>query len=335
MKKRSVGSALACTGAVIGAGFASGREVVVFFTQYGQHAWWLIALSSAVMAGLCALCMNRARSCGCAECWCDLFPGRGAAAQLCSVLLMTITAGAMISAAGHMVSLLWFNEWAYAVGAAGTLWMAWLLSGRSLKPLEASSAVLTLMLVVILMSALLLPKSEMVVTSVQPSGGMLAAAAVRAVSYAALNMTLAIGVVCQSAAHSQTDWRTAGLFGWLIAVLLLVSNSLYSRHPQLVRREFPLVQLLQSFGRAGYIGGAGLLYLSVFTTLAAIMVGIRSAARTYLTSRWLQMGLCIGLPVLVSCVGFSGIVESIYAPAGLVCLAAVFVPLLRKKSLSK
>ena len=34
----------ACLGAIVGAGFASGREVVAFFTRYGVHARWLIPL---------------------------------------------------------------------------------------------------------------------------------------------------------------------------------------------------------------------------------------------------------------------------------------------------
>lgn len=49
----------ACLGAIVGAGFASGREVVAFFTRYGVHARWLIPLSAMTLALLCALCMGR------------------------------------------------------------------------------------------------------------------------------------------------------------------------------------------------------------------------------------------------------------------------------------
>ena len=46
VKHRCLEGALACVGAVIGAGFASGREVVSFFSRYGVHGWWLIGLSA-------------------------------------------------------------------------------------------------------------------------------------------------------------------------------------------------------------------------------------------------------------------------------------------------
>lgn len=45
----------ACLGAIVGAGFASGREVVAFFTRYGVHARWLIPLSAMTLR-CCAPC---------------------------------------------------------------------------------------------------------------------------------------------------------------------------------------------------------------------------------------------------------------------------------------
>ena len=60
-EKGGVSGLAACVGAVVGAGFVSGREVIAFFTRYGAHAPWLIALLSAAMALLGGLCMRRAR----------------------------------------------------------------------------------------------------------------------------------------------------------------------------------------------------------------------------------------------------------------------------------
>ena len=45
-KRGGVAGLAACLGAIVGAGFASGREVIAFFTRYGAHARWLIALSA-------------------------------------------------------------------------------------------------------------------------------------------------------------------------------------------------------------------------------------------------------------------------------------------------
>lgn len=329
MAKQNLGSALACTGAVIGAGFASGREMVVFFVQYGNHAWWLIALSCLLMGGLCALCMFSAKRCGCGACWCGLFYGKAAAAQVCSVFLMIITAGAMVSAAGQMISMLWANEWAYALGAAGTLWLAWLLSQKTLKPLETASALLTLLLIGGLIAAARLPEGSAVMLPSHRQQELLCAA-ICASGYAAMNMVLAIGVVCQCAASARNIHQSAVLFGTLMAVMMAVSCFVYMRHPEILNADFPLVMLLNGYGRSGFVVSAVLMYLSVFTTLTAILVGMRTAAKTYFGHSWMQMVMCIALPAAVSCVGFSGIVEKMYAPAGLVCVAAVFAPLFRK-----
>ena len=51
----------ACLGATVGAGFASGRDVVAFFTPYGVPARWLITPSAMTLALLFALCLAVAR----------------------------------------------------------------------------------------------------------------------------------------------------------------------------------------------------------------------------------------------------------------------------------
>ncbi|MEG2208957.1 MAG: hypothetical protein RR065_12685, partial [Clostridia bacterium] len=145
MKNRCICSALACVGAVIGAGFASGREVISFFTRYDVHSWWLILLSAITTTGLCALCMRNANG-GCATCWCDLYRGSHKlvrlGAQLCATLLMAVVGGAMISASGHMVAMLWPSAWAYPIGAVGTMLLAWRVGFGGTKPLTLASAVL-------------------------------------------------------------------------------------------------------------------------------------------------------------------------------------------------
>ena len=139
-------SVLACVGAVIGAGFVSGREIYSFFTRYGEASWGLILLSAATMVFLCTLCMRRAQQ-EQADCWCSLqcFSGTkmGALARGCVTALMLVTGGAMVSAAGHLTELLWPSSWAYPAGAVGTLLLAWLLGSRGVGPLSAVSGFLT------------------------------------------------------------------------------------------------------------------------------------------------------------------------------------------------
>ena len=330
MVKNSGATGLAaCLGAIIGAGFASGREVVAFFTRYGVHARWLIPLSAAALALLCALCINAARRLG-TDRWWDLYGDMPSwvriGARLCAAMMLAVTGGAMISASGWLVMLMWPSEWAYPIGAVGTLLMAWRVGRRSLGALGWISGLLTALLVSALLAARLgLGESSAALLAWEPEP--LFRAAMRAVAYAAMNLALAIGVVCRCAQGTarRTVLLCAGL-GAAVAALLLLSDGVYRRHPELLTEAFPIVRLLAQFGRTGFLVSAGLMYLAVFTSLAAVLCALDGAARE--CGPYLRAVLTLGPPLAVSLVGFEGIVDGLYAPAGLACLVLVFAPLL-------
>ena len=169
-------SVLACVGAVIGAGFVSGREIYSFFTRYGEASWGLILLSAATMVFLCTLCMRRAQQ-EQADCWCSLqcFSGTkmGALARGCVTALMLVTGGAMVSAAGHLTELLWPSSWAYPAGAVGTLLLAWLLGSRGVGPLSAVSGFLTALLIGVMLVLMRQPGAGESAVRVQDAPGSL------------------------------------------------------------------------------------------------------------------------------------------------------------------
>ncbi len=326
--KKGLSAVFACVGAVVGAGFASGREVMVFFTRYGRHSWWLIVLASGVIAWLCALCMRGGK----AKEWTALF-GRGKhLAVVVSCGLMVITAGAMIAAAGHLIALLWGNEWAYAIGACVTVLLAWRVSGGSVRILGWISAFLSILLVCVLIYMLGWPASESTVLKTAHSFEAILSAGIFSASYAAMNMMLAMGVVSRCTGCGR--WVSWGV-GLTIGLLLGLSNALYIRHPEMLETGFPLIALLNRCGRTGFLIGVILLYLSVFTTLTAVVYALRKAFESRVANHSLSMALTLGLPIAVSCAGFSGIVDGMYAPAGLICLLVVFIPLQIKHRQSK
>ena len=61
-----------------------------------------------------------------------------------------------------------------------------------------------------------------------------------------------------------------------------------------------------------------------------MIYALRSAVEAYTESWSIRILLVITVPLAVSKVGFSDIVERLYAPAGLICLLIVFLPLLFK-----
>jgi len=268
--------------------------------------------------------------------WCSLFEMHfqwiGTAVQLCSSLLMVIAGGAMISASGHMIALLCPCKLAYGMGAVATLVLAWVVGFGSLRPLSWLSTVLTVLLLAAISIALVfVPQTDAVYAEKTFYGWETLCAAARAIAYASMNLTLAIGIVCRCADKAGSAAKSV-VFGTIMTLLLLVSNMLYIRHPEVLHTSFPLVHLLSYFGRNGFFISVVLLYLSIFTTLTALLSALREAAEQWIRTPFLQTVLAAGLPLTVSSIGFSGIVDGLYAPAGAVCLMMVFVPLLLRKS---
>ena len=320
MRKRYFADVVSCTGAVIGAGFASGREVIAFFTRYGVHGWWLIVLSSGTMAFLCALSLQCASKRTDKAGWYTLF---GPAARLCTLLLMLLTGGAMLSAAGHMIEMVWANNQAYFIGMLGTLTAAWTLSFGSLRPLGWLSGMLTSVLLATIIE-LLFQSTPAEMALLIPSGNLWQAA-ICSIAYASMNMTLALGVVCRCAQlDARENAKIAAGFGCLMAALLGCAQLLYMRNPQLLDEPFPIVKLLSGLGRKGFLLSAVLLYLSVFTTLISIIFAVKEAMNR-LFRKPVAAAFTLGLPLTVSFVGFTSIVDRLYAPAGLLCLVLVFV----------
>lgn len=336
MKKSYIGSIFACTGAVIGAGFASGREIVSFFTDYGRYSWWLIGLTAIVTGALCWLVLRH--STASKEDWCSLFISEPnwmqTAVRICAVSMMLLTGGAMISAGGHMVALVWDHPFADEIGAAGTLTAAWAACICSVGPLSWMSAVLALFFLGTAGAVWrFVPISQ---TAALLSGRTtfdVVHAAVNAVGYAAMNLTLAIGIInrCRQKEREQNVYLCIG-FATMIFLLLSIGNAVFSRFPECRDAPFPMVYLLRSLGKTGYLAGAVLLYLAILTTLTAILYAVRTALEPLIVSKKLAAFCSLTIPLAVSFIGFTGIIDRLYAPAGLACLLVVFVPLLRRNA---
>jgi len=334
VKKDSFGNALACVGAVIGAGFASGREIAAFFSEYGPLGWWLIVIATGMMAWLCWVCLKESARMD-ASCWCDLFGKESAAirsvAKSCTMLLLTVPTGAMIAASGQMVALVLKVRYASLIGAAGTLTLAWFVGKNSMRPLGWVSGALVVIFASVVLIGLKSSHLPPVPLSNEITFFQGVTAAGRAVAYAAMNLTLAIGVVCRSAhEEAENNLYTALLFGAMMLIMMGMSHLLLTRYPEWLGENFPIIRILAHLGRTGFYLGAVLVYLSVFTSLAATLYALRCAVEASTESPFIRFTVVVFLPILVSLMGFSQIVDRLYAPAGLICLSVVFYPLLRR-----
>ena len=323
--------ALACIGAVIGAGFASGREIVVFFTRYGASSWALIVLTVAAMTALCAFVMLRLRGSGKTQ-WCALYEEQRRwvrlAGQGCLFLLFSLIGGAMLSAGGELLALLLPFRHAYGLGCGATLLFAALLSQRGLKPLSWLSLVLTALLIgaYVLLLRLDAPPDTVVVREERS----LVRGAIGAVAYAGMNLAIGLGVVCECADGSRrTLCRSSVLFGATMLLLLFLGNALYLRDPGAWQDALPIIPLLAGYGRTGFLLGAITLYLAMLTSLLAVVRALNDQVKRLPPAP--RVALPLLAPLGFSLLGFQGIVETWYAPIGLCCIALLFLPMLARR----
>ena len=324
-------SVFGCIGAVIGAGFVSGREVVFFFSQYGVHSWWLIAIAVFTMVALCDFLMRH---------------GKKAAGLICGIeaknnlvfsrilicFILIVLAGAMTSAAGEMIHLVIPLRYAYPAGLAGSLCVAWLLSKGNMKPFSVISIILTALFLVMTILAMRSsgeePGREQLVLAVAPSVKELVKAGIFAFGYGAMNIAVSMGFMCQNgcACTVKTDRRAMG-FGIGMCGLLFFSNALYLMRPEKINSAFPIVELFSAYGRGGYLLCVLLLYLAILTTLIALVQSLRSGLERTVPMKNSRVLLLFAAILLVSQFGFSGLVSRAYAPMGILCFLTVFFPL--------
>ena len=312
MEKRPGRVAAEICGAVVGAGFASGKEIASFFSRFGGWSWAGIMLAVAVVGAVCLGVMRRPGVAGMPLAW----QGRGLGRLWTALFagLMAATGGAMLAGAGEVTALLAPARGAYCLGMAATLVLAWRLTGRELKALPMVSRMLILCLLAVVMLGAVMPRQE--AASLRRVGwedlpaGMLCGAC-----YGGFNVALA----CPAAAEGGSGLtegkrrRCAGMVCLTLGLLLCCGNLVLLRSPKLQEEALPFIRMLAPVGMAGYYLCGAALYLAALTTLAAALRGLRAL---------LGRGYPAGAAVLamLSLGGLERLVARVYPLLGAGCL---------------
>ncbi|MBQ2700416.1 MAG: hypothetical protein IJF65_04575 [Clostridia bacterium] len=302
--KKSLGQASVCLGAVVGAGFASGRELMSFFTLSGVSSWAGILLSVCVMGVLCYFLLDQRQ----------LFASWYG--QVFFSLLLCVTSGAMTAAGGELFKLLWPFSGGYPLGVGITLGLALILAKRGLRALQIAGQALIPGLAAIFVLGARLPAFS----GAAVEGVFKPVIVFNALSYAGLNMALAAPALSELAlsTHSKDRWRTSAIFTVLLLFLMILGNTVLLRHPELKNAPLPMVALLRSYGMIGFYLCASGLYLAVFSTLLAAIRGICHLWQP-LFHRWTLL-LCAAASLVFALNGFIGIVDILYPLLGWSCV---------------
>lgn len=316
-----MGLATAALGSVIGAGFASGREVCSFFARYGMWSFLALLAALGVMAWCAVRLLSAERADGMPEKWRGRWPGR--LWQVMFLALMITTGGAMTASLGEIGALSLPLHGARWWTMALSLALCWPLAGRDVRALRPISRMLMVCLLMCMALAWTRPPTGGAVVARRPNP---AHAALSGLCYGGFNMALAAPVLC-GRKLSQTERRACAIkLTLLLGVLLLGANMLMLRHPDLISEPLPLLRLMAAFGRAGYALCVCAMGLAIFTTQLSAMTGMFSL----LPGRKRYAGAA-AMALMAVC-GFERLVSVAYPLLGGACFALLVAAALSKKA---
>lgn len=281
-------------GAVVGAGMASGREIAAFFTRYGQWGMLGILLSVGVLMLLSDV--------GLPASWLHRWPA--ALWRILMSLLLAVTGSAMLSGAGEVAALTLAVPGAYWLGMVLTLMLAWLLAKRTVSGLAwVSRGLLAVLAVLILLGFTVAPMRSAALQTVRPAQALWCG-----VTYGGFNAALQAPIMAMAAGYSHAQRKRHALAACAVMLcLLMLGNAVLLRHPSLMGEPMPFLRMMNSYGKFGYWLGAISLYLAILSTLTACLRGLPGTLLPIL-----------GI-ILVSALGFTGVVERVYPVLGGSC----------------
>ncbi|MDO5379050.1 MAG: hypothetical protein Q4G52_12015 [Clostridia bacterium] len=316
-----ISCALALLSGVIGAGFASGREITRFFAGHGAASGAAIVCALATLSALflrLSAQLERAQSPSfSALCSARFGHALGRLTSVLFLLLMGTTGGAMLAACAELAALTVPVSHAYALGLALSLLLGAALACAGLGGLALPGAALLVLLPVLLVRLLRLPAGEACFLPAMSPDLPVRAAADGAI-YGALNAAMLSGAMpmllaLPSRARRRAVWLFAALFG----ALLVLGCAVCRRHlPAVWNQPMPFVALGRALGSGGYLLLAACLYAAALSTLSAMLAGL---------IRLLPFGpgasaacACL-LCTLLARAGFGPIVSSGYPVLGALC----------------
>lgn len=306
---------LALLSGVIGAGFASGREIAHFFASHGSAAALAVLLCACTFFALFLRLSDQLERAGDASllrlCRTQFGQRFGCLCAGLFALLLCVTGGAMLCACAELFALTLPVHHAYGIGLAASLIAGMLLSARGVFGLALPGAALCLLLPVLLLRLLGLPGGE---AGFSPRGHALHAAA-SGVAYGALNTAMLLGTLPLLLRLKKGQrLRAVGLFTLLFTLMLTLGVAVLNSHRQAAMMQaLPFVSLSRELGKSGYMLCALSMYAAALSTLCSMLAGLMQMLPG--KSPWAAALCCL----FFSLFGFGSLVTRGYPVLGALC----------------
>jgi len=330
-------------GTIVGAGFATGQEILQFFTRFGYWGTFTIALATAMFIWLGTKMMLIASDIK-AKSYEDLNKalfgdkiGR-LVSHFMLVVLLGVTA-VMLAGAGAI----FYEHWniSYQSGLLITAFGCYFLLRKGMKAILAvNSIVVPLMLlftVLVMIDTFKTPGADKFITLTSDLSPWAAWAS--PFLYTAFNLSMSQAVLVPLGAEIQ-DRKTIVAGSWVggigIGFMLLAGHIALSLHmPGIQQYAIPMGGIARSLGHGIQLVYIFLIFAEIFTTLIADIYGLTLQLQERL--KWARSVLTFGVLVvcyLASQIGFGPLLSTLYPLFGFISMGWLFL-MIRKRASAK
>lgn len=311
-------------GTVVGAGFASGQEIIQFFTRYGEWGTIGAVISALLMAGMGTKMMvyaHRIRAYSFNELLAHLFGEKlGMVIELLLFLIIFGITGVMLAGSGAV-----FHE--HLAGGRQTGMLLILLIGsffliRGVRGLLWINSLVVPALILFVSFTFAANPQALAFSMPDAWNGPSLLSAVR---YAAFNLLTSL-VVLVPLANDINDERVLRVGGWLggigLGLLLVMAHLLLLAHPQTLLYEMPMAELVRPLGTAMHGGFALVIFGEILTTFVGNVFGLSRQLHSAFPER-LSPGkaliLLIVFAYLLGQAGYTSLINTLYPLYGTLC----------------
>ncbi|MBT2286565.1 hypothetical protein J7E78_23855 [Paenibacillus polymyxa] len=316
-------------GTVVGAGFATGQEILQFFTQYGKWATITIGLSTMLFVWLGTKMMLIAHDTG-SRSYEDLNKhlfGYKAGKWITWVTLLILIGvnSVMLAGAGSVfVEHLGLH---YQTGLIVTLIGTYLLLGRGIQAiLQMNSIVVPMMLLLSLLmitSTLNHPGASRFITLTTDSNPF--QVWLSPLLYTSFNLVLAQAVLVPlgNQIHSRSVLKWGGVIGGIgVGFMLMAAHfAMSAQMPGIIQFEIPMGSIAFQLGWAVQSVYVSLIFMEIFSTFVADIYGMTLQLRQHIrvNPRFITLTIML-LCYSLSQFGFSSLLSILYPIFGSMAL---------------
>jgi len=327
----------AFVGTMVGAGFASGQEILQFFTRYGGVGALAILLAGFLFVGLGVRLMILAGRTGAStyEELNRILMGKTAGLLFSRFLAVVLlgTCGVMLAGAGSI-----FQErlgLPFFAGHIVTMALAFAVAFRGVGGILAVNTVIVPLMVAFLLIVAIQSASSPNASNwiLRQSDDPLWKAWASPFLYTAFNLSLTQAVLVPIGARVRDPrvLRLGGIIGGAgMGILLLAAHfALSTRMPGIAQFEIPSAQLIAALGPAVQLLFLLVIYSEILTTLIADAFGLSLfLERRFRLNRAAALLIILLAAALISLAGFSRLVGTLYPLFGALSLLWLFLLIL-------